>query len=305
MCRRFAFTLIELLVVISVMALLISILLPALGSARSTARLTVCLTQQKNIANAMIMDASAHNGTYIPGYANSANLTAYQGITDFTIPGFEPSDPNFEPFSNAAMHPAWFLMRDGYFVGQYEPFICPDDTRTPHRGSDVTAHYVYSDGFPWTKNSYSINSHFMRTEGPGNADWFRGNRPSSSYLSKIGAPSMVPMVLETRAGFNMITGFMGMGFTEPHIPGAAGKWNTGMGSPAGTPAGYQEVQGGHSGLPWYDQDSPDRGQNIAFIDGHGELVMDTRRLWETPTGFNETGDPLTNGWYGVLGTKRH
>jgi len=63
--RRSGFSLIELLVVISIIALLIALLLPALGEARAVARTAVCQSQLKQIGLAQLLYAT-DNRNYFP-----------------------------------------------------------------------------------------------------------------------------------------------------------------------------------------------------------------------------------------------
>ncbi|GMU82758.1 MAG: prepilin-type N-terminal cleavage/methylation domain-containing protein [Phycisphaerales bacterium] len=62
---RAAFTLIELLVVVAIIALLISILLPALNGARRQGRQTVCLTNMRSMGHAAMLYAQANRETVV------------------------------------------------------------------------------------------------------------------------------------------------------------------------------------------------------------------------------------------------
>ena len=76
--RNKAFTLIELLVVISIIALLISILLPALGQAREAGQMAACLSNQHQLAIGATTVATDQDGK-IHQYDGPEKFLSYNG----------------------------------------------------------------------------------------------------------------------------------------------------------------------------------------------------------------------------------
>ncbi len=82
--RHSGFTLVELLVVIGIIALLVSILLPTLASAREHARRTKCMSNERQIMTAWLQYAQEHKGALVPAETNP-NGWVDAGNTDDNI----------------------------------------------------------------------------------------------------------------------------------------------------------------------------------------------------------------------------
>lgn len=101
--RRTAFTLIELLVVISIIALLISILLPALKAAREQAKNASCLSNLRQMGQLSHVYATENNGA-LPYGSNGAAAASriewhhlLQGALTGTTPQGPTNDVDFSP----------------------------------------------------------------------------------------------------------------------------------------------------------------------------------------------------------------
>ncbi len=91
--RERAFTLVELLVVVSIIALLISILLPSLKKAREQTKATVCLSNLRALGQGLMLYATEYDGR-LPGPAHPA-LYRNQTIQNYLDEGFSESQAKY------------------------------------------------------------------------------------------------------------------------------------------------------------------------------------------------------------------
>ncbi len=264
---RLGMTLIELLAVISIIALLIGLLLPALARARETANRAVCSANIHGITQSMVAYAAGSNGAFpaTPGefggmYINSAlppghyvtGQSAQEVINDwFNLNGGTAA---YQPSTGSAVSCLWLMV-----LMQYEKpagFICPSD---PYAFAPSLLYGTMAGTGPYAFGNFGN----LTSEG------IRGNLGQGESYSIaypwVAAPSdpnnIIPMFAgswwSTRAGPQspVISDMAPDDIGSPSL-GRAYR-NTTM-LPGNTYGNYVYDSGNHNG----------DGQNVGFADGH-------------------------------------
>ncbi len=179
--RKSGFTLIELLVVISIVAILISILLPALSAAREAGKKTVCMSNMREIGNAVFQYLDGNDNlpwTYIHSISSTGIPSLYPGASIYSSyswggmkaplpwPGDESGDwvktpPELRPLNK-------FLQPDVQGNDAVSVVQCPGDRSavSPTVGQNPNQPQIEQSRSSWQAygNSYSINWFFLEHE---------------------------------------------------------------------------------------------------------------------------------------------
>ncbi len=164
-----AFTLVELLVVIGIIALLISILLPALGRAKEQARTVTCASNLRQVSTAMLLYINDNKGVlpycYVNGGVDNSQYTWFTLLVGLNYLGAPQQDGavNDDPVAATTGNSALMCPSTGTGVFSFPPWAGATDdygtefNRRAWRFSDSTD-YSNKPNPLVVDTSYGINS---------------------------------------------------------------------------------------------------------------------------------------------------
>ena len=214
---RRAFTLIELLVVISIIALLVSILLPTLNMAKEQAKKVTCASNLKAIGLGVYIYAE-NNDDYIPkalykGGSSGSNTMPHRSYLAYYIDSTKPwgqhIDKEVGPLNLAYLH-------DTHVIDTPKTFYCdsvPRSPRGPSSSSQVSYHYdgYHDAGHPWPWNCQitGVNFYVVRVS-------YNYVPQSSSGLDDMGFPEIAKKIHQLKPSYSLCTDLIKDIYTLPH-----------------------------------------------------------------------------------------
>jgi len=180
--QKRGFTLIELLVVVAIIAVLVSILLPALGIARRQAKRVVCAANLRSIGAGFDLYLDAHDGAYPIDAQDflkaSLNYGGRQGEDAAFGDALVPDGQRIAKPLNS------FVGLPAITVTDAELFRCPmDDGDSQH---NITTTFFAARGTSYESNRYLMRPPTLR------ANFFDPTRSVNSQLNKLNSPYLQP-----------------------------------------------------------------------------------------------------------------
>jgi len=207
---RAGFTLVELLVVVAIIALLLGILLPAIGKAREIARTVACSSNQRQLGVASQSFAAEHK--------NSVQVSS----SDLVWPNSNvPSSPRYDFFpadeSGDPVLKDWASALVPYIGGQFDQtfndedfggsgvYLCPSDPNQEGEQSGYRLFNNVSDNSDRQPISYGVNADLTSVNMGGSALWTpsQGLQPAGGQelaaegiLNKVFNPAQTMMYMD-------------------------------------------------------------------------------------------------------------
>ena len=276
--RLGGFTLVELLVVIGIIALLIGILLPVLSQARRAAKITVCLSNIRQLGQTTAMYLN-DNKFVLPEAAYS---NGYDGdsATSHNVPAWTPITYPHNGRSTYALPPIGRVLEPYVGEGNDDPWICPEAGWAADGQNE--GYEVLGDGW----NGHVQGQDYWRPT------YFYMNTKNFSFYYDFSGESPTGDPYGWRPGDWAVRNIAG-------LPVTSAQTMTGQGSSdvilfIEYKSYYHSEQSGDV-YAMTDGRKSEYKATYAFVDGHAE----TREYEDLDGYIGRLHEPVYQQWYGV------